>query len=73
MVCRDLCNTHGVKKTNFSLYEIGMRFCRRCEVFFSPYQNDGKERIHCTCCGMHLRTRTHHRNALSQKEWIPLS
>ena len=50
MVCRNICDRLGCKRTfEYDQYIVGKKYCRRCETYF--YYNGS----FCPCCGMQLR------------------
>jgi hypothetical protein len=51
--CRNLCERVAVRAHNGSLYDLGMKYCPKCAIFFRS-----DEKNHCFCCGKRLRLRT---------------
>ena len=50
MVCRNICDRLGCKRTfEYDQYIVGKKYGRRCETYF--YYNGS----FCPCCGMQLR------------------
>jgi len=51
--CRNLCERVAVRAHNGSLYDLGLKYCPKCAIFFRS-----DEKNHCFCCGKRLRIRT---------------
>ena len=48
--CRGICTRHAITtKWGQKKYELGLRFCSYCQVWFSC------DRLCCICCGKRLR------------------
>lgn len=63
LACRNLCERIGVRGSNKSLYNMGMNYCQKCEVFF---HTGGA--THCFCCGKRLRFKSRKRRFVGNPE-----
>ncbi|MDH3361014.1 MAG: hypothetical protein OEL56_02405 [Nitrosopumilus sp.] len=51
--CRGICTRYAIKtKWGQKKYELGLRFCSYCRVWFD---HDDEYRICCICCGRRVR------------------
>ena len=51
-ICRNVCERIGVSRSNISLYQLGMKYCSKCAVYYRI----GATR--CFCCGCPLRCKS---------------